>query len=186
MNSFGPKHPYYYLLTGLSMPSFQKCKSSVRHQGHQKCLKCKIAYRIGQEKSWVDCLFFQTNDTHSHVDMRILVVGLPTKLIRKRFHLGSNKLLSQNKKRYLLYNISYKEMNALAPWNTQGCVSRPNSKSGFLIRKQIFRFFAKIQKRIIDPNDAQWRWILWIILIWIYYPKRFLYYGSEKSKYCQR
>ena len=89
-------------------------------------------------------------------------------------------------KRYLLYNISYKEMNALAPWNTQGCVSRPNSKSGFLIRKQIFRFFAKIQKRIIDPNDPQWRWILWIILIWIYYPKRFLYYGSEKSKYCQR
>ena len=33
----------------------------------------------------------------------------------------------------------------------------------FLIRKRIFRYFTKIQKRIIDPNDPQRRWILWII-----------------------
>ena len=26
-----------------------------------------------------------------------------------------------------------------------------------LVRKRIFRFFAKIQKRIIDPNDPQRR-----------------------------
>ena len=37
------------------------------------------------------------------------------------------------------------------------------SKSGSLIRKWIFHFFPKIQKRIIDPNDPQRRWILWII-----------------------
>ena len=36
-------------------------------------------------------------------------------------------------------------------------------KSGFSIRKRIFRFFTKIQKRITDPNDPQRRWILWII-----------------------
>ena len=45
----------------------------------------------------------------------------------------------------------------------QRCVSLLKSKSGFLIRKRIFRFFTKIQKRIIDPNDPQRRWILWII-----------------------
>ena len=44
-----------------------------------------------------------------------------------------------------------------------GCVSLLKSKSGFLIRKRIFRFFTKIQKWIIDPNDPQRRWILWII-----------------------
>ena len=33
----------------------------------------------------------------------------------------------------------------------------------FLIRKRIFRFFTKIQKRTIDPIDPQRRWILWII-----------------------
>ena len=37
------------------------------------------------------------------------------------------------------------------------------SKSGSLIRKWIFHFFPKIQKRIIDPNDPQRRWLLWII-----------------------
>ena len=39
----------------------------------------------------------------------------------------------------------------------QGCVSLLKPKSGFLIRKQIFRFFTKIQKRITDPNDPQRR-----------------------------
>ena len=45
----------------------------------------------------------------------------------------------------------------------QRCVSLLKSKSGFLIPKRIFRFFTKIQRRIIDPNDTQRRWILWII-----------------------
>ena len=39
----------------------------------------------------------------------------------------------------------------------QRCVSLLKSKSGFLIRKRIFRFFTKIQKGIIDPNDPQRR-----------------------------
>ena len=51
------------------------------------------------------------------------------------------------------------------------------SKSGSLIRKWIFHFFPKIQKRIIDPNDPQRRWILWIIsknrILKIHDPKRF-------------
>ena len=42
-------------------------------------------------------------------------------------------------------------------------ISLLKSKSGFSIRKRIFRFFTKIQKRITDPNDPQRRWILWII-----------------------
>ena len=37
------------------------------------------------------------------------------------------------------------------------------SKSGSLMRKHMFRFFTEIQKRIIDPNDPQRKWILWII-----------------------
>ena len=40
------------------------------------------------------------------------------------------------------------------------------SKTRFLIRKRIFRFFTKTPKRIIDPNDIidpQRRWIPWII-----------------------
>ena len=45
----------------------------------------------------------------------------------------------------------------------QRCVSLLKSKSGFLLRKRIFRFFTKIEKRITDPNDPQRRWILWII-----------------------
>ena len=44
-----------------------------------------------------------------------------------------------------------------------GCVSLLNSKFPIIIRKQIFCSFAKIQKRIIDPNDPQRRWILWIL-----------------------
>ena len=49
--------------------------------------------------------------------------------------------------------------------NNSGCVSLLKSKCGFLIRLRIFRFFIKIPKRIIDPNDPQRRWILWIISI---------------------
>ena len=40
----------------------------------------------------------------------------------------------------------------------------------------MFRFFTKIQKRIIDPNDPQQRWILRIIshrILWIHDPTRF-------------
>ena len=44
-----------------------------------------------------------------------------------------------------------------------GCVSLLKSKSRFLIQQRIFRFFHKIQKRIIDPNDPQRRCILWIV-----------------------
>ena len=48
--------------------------------------------------------------------------------------------------------------------NIEGAlISLLKSKSGFSIRKRIFRFFTKIQKRITDPNDPQRRWILWII-----------------------
>ena len=45
------------------------------------------------------------------------------------------------------------------------CVSLLKSKSGILLRKQIFRFFTKIPKRIIDTNNPQRRWILffWIL-----------------------
>ena len=72
----------------------------------------------------------------------------------------------------------------------QRCVSLLKSKSGFLIRKRIFRFFTKIQKRIIDPNDPQRRWILWIISKTGYFGymimiQAFLYYGSEKSECSQ-
>ena len=41
-----------------------------------------------------------------------------------------------------------------------GCVSLLKSQSRFLILKQIFCSFTKIQKWIIDPKDPQWRWIL--------------------------
>ena len=41
--------------------------------------------------------------------------------------------------------------------DSRSCVSLLKSKSGSLIRKRIFRFFTKIQKRIIDPNDPQQR-----------------------------
>ena len=46
------------------------------------------------------------------------------------------------------------------------------------MRKWIFHFFTKIQKQIIDPNDPQWRWILWIMSKARYFgynndPKRF-------------
>ena len=44
--------------------------------------------------------------------------------------------------------------------NSKGAFYLLKSKSGFLIRKQIFRFFTKFQKRIIDQNDPQRRWIL--------------------------
>ena len=47
-----------------------------------------------------------------------------------------------------------------------GCVFLLKSKTRFLIRKRIFRFFTKTPKRIIDPNDIidpQRRWIPWII-----------------------
>ena len=60
------------------------------------------------------------------------------------------------------------------------------SKSGSLIRKWIFHFSPKIQKRIIDPNDPQRRWILWIISKTGYldtWSEVFLCYGSEKSEY---
>ena len=63
-----------------------------------------------------------------------------------------------------------------------GCVSLLKSKSRFLIQQRIFRFFHKIQKWIIDPNDPQRRWILWIVFktgYTIHDPSRF-YYGSEK------
>ena len=47
-------------------------------------------------------------------------------------------------------------------WNSE-CVSLLKSKSGFLIQKRIYRFFTKIENRIVDSNDPQRRWILWII-----------------------
>ena len=46
----------------------------------------------------------------------------------------------------------------------KGAFLYQNPNPDFLCKNgRIFRFFTKIQKRIIDPNDPQWRWILWII-----------------------
>ena len=41
-----------------------------------------------------------------------------------------------------------------------GCVSLLKSKFLIIFRKRMFFFFAKIQKRVIDANDPQRRWIL--------------------------
>ena len=79
--------------------------------------------------------------------------------------------------------------NGESSFPVEGYVSLLKSKSGFLIWKRIFRFFTKIQKRIIETNDPQRRWILWVISKTGYFDtcsEAFLYYGSEKSEYCQR
>ena len=55
------------------------------------------------------------------------------------------------------------ELSRVKYFHAFRCVSLLKSKSGFLIRKRIYRFFTKIEKWIIDPNDPQRGWILWII-----------------------
>ena len=62
------------------------------------------------------------------------------------------------KKKPRFYFYSHKRHFLAKPTERQWeCISLIKSKSGFLIRKGIFRFFTNIQKRIID---AQQRWIL--------------------------
>ena len=59
-----------------------------------------------------------------------------------------------------------------------------------LNKKTWVRFFTKIQKRIIDPNDPRRRCILWIISKYGYFGYMIRrvssYYGSEKSEFCQQ
>ena len=59
-----------------------------------------------------------------------------------------------------------------------------------LNKKTWVRFFTKIQKRIIDPNDPRRRCILRIISKYGYFGYMIRrvssYYGSEKSEFCQQ
>ena len=44
------------------------------------------------------------------------------------------------------------------------------------------RFFTKIPKRIIDPNDPQGRWILWIILKTGYFGHTPIFFSTDQKR----